>query len=178
MTFIQASQHVTCAATSIPWKWMRMVCASSVASQRNHYAPNCEILTSSRSQEDSLAEKNNTQDDDREQWDQAWSSQRHYCINTPLKIDVGKALSGDTLSLGKTISVTISEDPSAFSDRGLRPFDDCPLCGQPTKGMNRIAASLHPEFENGIRNISIRVWAHKECIEMCPMIDGPAPIPW
>jgi hypothetical protein len=130
------------------------------------------------SQEDSLAEKNNTQDDDREQWDQAWSSQRHYCINTPLKIDVGKALSDDNLSLGKIISRTISEDPLAFSNRVFRPFDDCPLCGQPTKGMNRIAASLHPEFENGIRNISIGVWVHKKCIEMCPVIDGPAPIPW
>ena len=125
-----------------------------------------------------LAEKNNTQDDAREQWDRAWSSQRHYRINTPLEIDAGKALSCDNLSLGKTISATISEDPLAFSDRVLRLFDDCPLCGQPTKGMNRIEASLHPEFENGICNISIRVWVHKECIEMCPVIDGPAPIPW
>jgi hypothetical protein len=125
-----------------------------------------------------MDEQNTTQDDDREKWDHAWSSQRHYHINMPIKIDVIEALSDNNLSLGKTISATISEDPSEFSHRVLRPFDECPLCGQGTEGMDRIAASLHPKCKNGIDNISIGGWAHKECINMCLVIDGSAPIPW
>jgi hypothetical protein len=125
-----------------------------------------------------LAEKNTIDEDDREQWDHAWSIQRHYYIKTPLKTNVAEALSGGNLSFGRVLSATISEDPSAYSDRVLRDSDNCPLCGQSTNGMNRVAASLHPEFESGVRNISIGVWVHKECIETCPVIDGPAPIPW
>jgi len=65
----------------------------------------------------SFAKQIKTHDDDREQWDQAWSSQRHYFVNTPLKIDVGKTLSGGASSFGMIISTTISEDPPAYSDR-------------------------------------------------------------
>ena len=116
--------------------------------------------------------------DDRKEWDHAWGSQRHRRIDTPVTIDVKSNLSKDTLSFGRVVSATISEDPAEFSDQVLRENDECPICGQTTIGMKRCAASLHPEFENGISNISFGVWAHVKCLDSCPDIDGPAPIPW
>jgi hypothetical protein len=111
--------------------------------------------------------------EDRAEWDCAWSSQSHRRLDTPLKID----LTSD-LRLGKIVSATISEDPPEFSDQGFRQCDECPICGQTTVGMLRRAASVHPEFETGISNLSLGVWVHNECFEQCPETGEPAPIPW
>lgn len=110
---------------------------------------------------------------DRVEWDRAWSSRPHRRLDTPLRIDVTSGL-----QLGRVVSVTISEDPPEFSDRVLRPFDECPVCGQTTVGKSRRASSVHPVFENGISNISIGAWVHIDCFESCPDTGEPAPIPW
>ncbi|HZS07960.1 MAG TPA: hypothetical protein VFD58_24210 [Blastocatellia bacterium] len=112
--------------------------------------------------------------EDRREWNRAWGNQSHRHLNTPLKID----LTNDLSRAGSVISATISEDPPEFSDRAFRQSDECPVCGRTTVGMSRRAASVHPEFENGLRNISFGVWVHNDCFESCPDTGRPAPIPW
>lgn len=125
-----------------------------------------------------MAEKATIEDKERGYWDRIWASQQHYSLTSLLHIDLGNAISIGSFSFGKVISATISEDPVEFSDQVLRHSDNCPICGKTTAEMVRIAASLHPEFENGICNISIGVWAHRKCLDLCKVIDGFAPIPW
>lgn len=111
--------------------------------------------------------------DNRSEWDRAWSNRPHRRLDTALKIDITQGL-----DFGKVVSATISEDPAEFSDQVLRQYAECPICGQTTVGMSRLAANLHPLFETGISNISTGVWVHDNCFESCPDTGEPSPIPW
>lgn len=119
-----------------------------------------------------------SEDSDRESWDKLWSSQRYFRINMPLKMNLSKTFGTGGMSLETILSATISEDPQVYSDQVFRSSDECPICGQSTSESNRVAASLHPEIENGIKNISFRVWVHNTCLEGCQILHEPAPIPW
>ncbi len=88
-----------------------------------------------------------------------------------VKIETDEAL------FGKVISAIIAEEPASFADTVPRLFDECPLCGRPTMGTPRLAASLNPTYENGFRH-GQGVWAHVACFEDCPESNEPAPIPW
>jgi hypothetical protein len=111
--------------------------------------------------------------DDRQEWDRAWSAQSHRFLNTPLKT----MLSID-VPFGEVVSATISEDPPEFSHRISVRSEACPVCGQSTVNAARLAAHVHPKFENGNRSISFGVWVHVECYERCSDTGNPAPIPW
>jgi hypothetical protein len=111
--------------------------------------------------------------DERQEWDQAWSSQSHRLLSSRLRIDL---ING--LPFGTVVSATISADPPEFSNRVHQRYAECPVCGQTTEGVVRRAAHVHPEFENGVNSISFGVWVHDECYESCPETSRPAPIPW
>lgn len=83
-----------------------------------------------------------------------------------------------SLDLGKAISATVSLDPPRFSDLPWQSFEECPICGKTTEGSSRLAASLHPVFENGLQGISFGCWVHETCFENRPDTGEPAPVPW
>jgi hypothetical protein len=110
---------------------------------------------------------------DRHEWDLAWASMPHRRLLTPPTIDVTGHLPG----CGEVVSATISEDPPQFSKKAWRPSDTCPLCGAATMGTERLPATLHPGFANGL-NYGLGVWVHRSCFESCPDTGKPAPVPW
>lgn len=116
--------------------------------------------------------------EDRVEWDAAWSRQSHRKLELPLKVERVRSIDELQSGFGKMVSATISEDPVEFSDLVVREIDSCPICGLETMPMERVAACIHPEFQNGVRNISIGVWVHKDCFQGCTVIEGPAPLPW
>ncbi len=121
---------------------------------------------------DAEGESRQVERDDRETWEQAWRNCSHRRIESPIRIDVG--LDSD---FGKIVSVTISENPAEFSDKGWRETDYCPICGQTTVGAQRLAATIHPTFETGF-SYGVGVWVHGLCFEKCPETGEPALIPW
>ena len=108
---------------------------------------------------------------DRPEWDQAWASMPHRRL--PTKPKVALASSG----CGEVVSATISEDPPQFSNKAWRQSEDCPVCGATTAGAQRLPASLHPTFADGL-SCGLGVWVHRSCFECCPNADEPTPIPW
>jgi|SRR5215475_4398796 len=116
--------------------------------------------------------------EDRVEWDAAWSGQSYRMLELPLKIERVSSINELQSGFGKMVSATISEDPVEFIDLVVREIDSCPICGRETVPMERVAACIHPEFKNGVRNISIGVWVHKDCFQSCSVIEGPAPVPW
>ncbi len=116
--------------------------------------------------------------DDRSKWDAAWSIQSHREIESPFRLREILSLSQFESEYGQVISAKISEDPAEFSAQCFRKTINCPICGLETIAVERIAASVHPEFQNGMNHISFGVWVHKSCFQACPVLYGPAPIPW
>jgi hypothetical protein len=116
--------------------------------------------------------------EDRVEWDATWSRQSHRKLELPLKVERVRSINELQSGFGKMVSATISEDPVEFSDLVVREIDSCPICGRQTIPMDRVAACIRPEFQNGVRNISIGVWVHKGCFQSCSVIEGPAPVPW
>src|SRR5262245_16674808 len=98
----------------------------------------------------------------------------HRRLLTPPMIDVGGSFGA---SCGEVVSVTISEDPPQFSNKAWRRSDSCPVCGAPTVAAQRLPASLHPVFANGLR-YCLGVWVHRPCFACCPDAAEPTPIPW
>ncbi|MBL8208311.1 MAG: hypothetical protein JNM09_29035 [Blastocatellia bacterium] len=117
-------------------------------------------------------------DDDRHLWDSAWRNQPHRRIPSPLKLSQVLSLGQLEASYGQVILATISENPAEFSDQVWRETDNCPICGLETKIVDRVPASVHPEFQNGMNHFSFGVWMHQKCFETCSVIEGPAPVPW
>jgi hypothetical protein len=111
--------------------------------------------------------------DDRQKWDRAWSAQSHRFLNTPLNTKLTK-----DVPFGEVVSATISEDSPEFSHQVSVRSETYPVCGQPTVNAARLAAHVHPKFENGNSSISFGVWVHVECYERCSDTGNPAPIPW
>ena len=116
--------------------------------------------------------------EDRVEWEAIWSKQSYRKLELPLKVEGFHSINKLQSGCGKMVSATISEDPVEFSDQVIREIDSCPICGRETTPMERVAASIHPEFQNGVRNIAIGVWVHMDCFQGCSIIEGPAPIPW
>jgi hypothetical protein len=115
---------------------------------------------------------------DRAEWDAAWSRQSHRKLELPLKVEGIRSINELQSGFGKMVSATISEDPAEFSGLVLREIDSCPICGRETMPIERVAACIHPEFQNGVRNFSIGVWVHNRCFQRLSVIEGPAPVPW
>jgi hypothetical protein len=111
---------------------------------------------------------------DRAEWDRAWASMPHHRLLTPPKIDVADSFGS---GCGEVVSVTISEDPVQFSAKAWRESEICPVCGTTTVGAQRLPATLHPTFANGL-SLGIGVWVHQSCFEGCPDAGEPVPIPW
>jgi hypothetical protein len=112
--------------------------------------------------------------DDRTKWNRAWAEMPCRRLTSP----PGFGVDCDLLSgFGEPISGAISEDPPQFRDRVWRESERCPICGGSTVGVDRLAATIHPRWPNGLR-VGIGVWVHPACFERCPMADEPAPIPW
>jgi hypothetical protein len=108
--------------------------------------------------------------EERTGWDRAWGDRRVKTIVGPLKIKTDPAL-------GRVVSAIIAADPAEYADLVPRLVDECPICGEPTKGTPRLASSLHPTYKSGFKH-GQGVWAHVTCFANCPDSDEPAPIPW
>jgi len=116
--------------------------------------------------------------EDRAEWDATWSRQSYRKLELPLKVEGVRSFNELQADFGRMVSATISEDPAEFSDLVMREIDSCPICGLETTPIDRLAACIHPEFQNGARNISLGIWVHKRCFQSCSVIEGPAPVPW
>jgi hypothetical protein len=112
------------------------------------------------------------EDVDRTDWDNAFSGMPHRGINLASDFDIGLSL-----GFGEIVSTTISEDPKQYADRIWKRSDSCPVCGKMTNESNRVSASLHPKFLTGL-TIGVGVWIHISCLDACPRIDEPTPVPW
>jgi hypothetical protein len=113
-----------------------------------------------------------------EEWNQAWCRQPHRYLNLPLKIELMHEFGIDGSPFGNIVSATISETPSEYIDYVFRYCDECPICGETTLNVPRLAAQIHPKFENGSDSILLAVWVHPYCFESCPKTEKSAPIPW
>lgn len=121
--------------------------------------------------------------EDRSGWDRAWSSMAHREILAWHAATVDAIIENDPKKPVGVIRVTISEDPTEFADRCHRPIALCPICGSDTSTQNRVAASLHPTLDLGPRLgtrpiATYAVWTHAGCLNQCPSISHPTPIPW
>jgi len=113
-------------------------------------------------------------DEGREGWDRAWRGGPQRGLPGPPEVGVD----GDLLRrFGEPTSVTVSEDPPEFADRVWRASERCPVCGRTTAGSARVAASLNLTGARG-RCVGVGVWVHRACFEACPVVEGPAPVPW
>jgi L-lactate dehydrogenase complex protein LldF len=109
-------------------------------------------------------------DPDREQWVALFQGIKLRLLPGPPAIP----LSMTGLPLKR---VGIAEDPPEMAKQHFRGSDTCPVCGKSTSEGSRIAASLQPEFVNGMDYLE-GVWVHPSCLESCPMTDEQRGIPW
>jgi hypothetical protein len=120
-------------------------------------------------------------DDDRREWDRAWSSMPHRRIKS-WNQDVIRIVIGQEWPIEQLVALTISADPVDFADKQLRTTTICPICGTVADSTGRLAASIHPVFDFGGLGqkspVMFGVWAHPQCFEDCPIIEQPTPIPW
>jgi hypothetical protein len=115
-------------------------------------------------------------EEDRTEWDRAWSSMPNRRILDVTKGDFEKMLGGKA---GDILTVTICEVPKQFADKLYIENALCPVCGESTENdSSRVVASVSPSFVNFIRGIGAAAWVHQKCLDMCPLIDEPTPIPW
>ncbi|MFO0942963.1 MAG: hypothetical protein U0930_19675 [Pirellulales bacterium] len=121
--------------------------------------------------------------EDRIDWDHAWSSMPHREILVWHSATVEAIIERDSKQPLGIVRVTISEDPREFAGKCQRPNATCPICGSETSTSDRIAASIHPTIDFGSR-LGVRaiamypVWAHTRCLIEYPRISDPTPIPW
>lgn len=114
-------------------------------------------------------------DDDRTEWDGAWSSMPHRRILDTTKVDFVK-MSG--LEVGEVVSVTIAEAPKEHFDKIFNSISVCPVCGRTTDDdPDRVEVGVYPVFTK-ISGLGLGSWAHRKCLESCPLIDEPTPCPW
>src|SRR5258708_17683755 len=114
------------------------------------------------------------EDEDRTEWDRAWSSVPHRGIPEITKID----LSGRTIyDFGEIAAATISEAPAEYLDKLYIAITLCPICGKATaENLDRVVVSIHVTFARSL-NLGFGAWAHRKCLDDCPLIDEPTPIP-
>jgi hypothetical protein len=113
-------------------------------------------------------------DDDRKDWDRAWSAAPHRQLLDISKFDFSGRLKMD---LGDVIDVTLTVAPTEYADGLFIEDDSCPICGAATVGNERTCISVNPVFAK-IPNLCFGAWAHTSCLENCPITDKPTPIPW
>jgi len=114
-------------------------------------------------------------DEDRTEWDRAWSSMPHRRILDVSKFDFVKISGHD---LGDVVTVTIAQAPTEHFQKMYVSTSVCPICGESTEGdVDRIGVGFYPEFTL-LSGLGFGAWAHRNCLEMCPLIDEPTPIPW
>jgi hypothetical protein len=111
---------------------------------------------------------------DRAEWDRAWRAMPHRRVATLAELGGGGNLIG---RFGQPESATLSLDPPRFVERVWRESECCPVCGGSTAAADRLPASLHPQWANGL-SVGIGVWVHRTCFESCAVADEPTPIPW
>jgi len=115
------------------------------------------------------------EDEDRTVWDLAWSSMPHRRILDVSKFDFVK-VSG--LDPGEVVTVTIAEAPMEHLQKMYVSTPICPICGKSTEAeSDRVAVGFYPRFTR-ISRLGFAGWAHKKCLDVCPLIDEPTPIPW
>ena len=70
-------------------------------------------------------------------------------------------------SLGSPLRVCVARDPNEI-DELLAPnrHAACAICGSSTEGMERLAASIEPQFQNNMSYIE-SVWVHLACYDEC-----------
>jgi hypothetical protein len=81
------------------------------------------------------------------------------------------------LRFGPTVAITVSQDPPQFAHKVWRESENCPVCGIHTAAAERLPASIHLKWANGLA-VGIGVWVHRTCFESCAVADGDAPVPW
>ena len=114
------------------------------------------------------------QDVDREIWDRAWASMPHRRMETWASDLTDWWGLND---FGELIRATISQTPEEYIAQMYTPTDRCPVCGIRPEVAKRISVSVNGTFAGGLK-LGLTSWAHVECFENCPLIDGPSPIPW
>jgi len=109
---------------------------------------------------------------DRAEWDRLWSAKTQRRLPGPCMLDLPRECKSEALK-----QVTIFDDPPEAAGLVFRSSDTCPICGAPTAGCDRVAASLDLTFASGL-TFGMGVWAHRLCFERCADTGIPAPIPW
>lgn len=114
-------------------------------------------------------------DDDRTEWDRAWSSMPHRRILDTTKVDFANITK---LEVGEVVSVIITEVPTQYLNRSYISIPVCPVCGQTTgDGPDLVEVGVFPIFTK-ISGLGFGSWAHDLCLKDCTMIDEPTPVPW
>lgn len=112
---------------------------------------------------------------DRTEWDQAWAGAPHRRLNELTKFDWSGLTDFD---LGGIVDATFVEVPNQYLGRGFIATEVCPFCGEQVRDTNgRVEVALSPIFERP-PNLGFGGWMHRDCIDQCPRIDEPNPIPW
>jgi hypothetical protein len=113
-------------------------------------------------------------DDDRKDWDTAWSGMTHRQLVDVSNYDfTGRFKLGDV----NLVRVTVNEAPKEFTKNLYIEDEICPICGGLTQDSDRICISVNTTFTE-ISNLGFSSWAHPACLESCPIISDPTPIPW
>lgn len=115
------------------------------------------------------------EDEDRGEWDRAWSESPLRRLVTPVQIEV---MPSSDPGWGKVVRVDIAADPVEYADDiGYRNTDGCPVCGDAVPSGHAIPATIHPYFEGGF-SYGLPCWVHEACLESCEEVEGTAPVPW
>ncbi len=121
-----------------------------------------------------IQKKAESMDGDREDWDRAWTLAPHRRLLDISKFDFAGPFRMD---LGDVVSVSVTIAPFEYADKLCIEDDICPICGATTVASDRTRVSVNPVFTK-IPNLAFGSWAHSSCLENCPIINDPTPIPW
>jgi hypothetical protein len=115
------------------------------------------------------------EDDDRKEWDQAWKSMPNRRLSYLDTID-WKSLTNH--EVGEVTDVTFVEVPAKFRGVIYITARTCATCGRVTEDQSELTEIfLSPQFIE-FPAVGFGALAHKPCIDVCPEIDEPNPIPW
>lgn len=115
------------------------------------------------------------ENDDRTEWDRAWSSMPHRRILDTTKVDFVE-MSG--LEVGEVVTVTISEAPKEYFEKLYISIPVCPICGRSADDdSERVGVNVSPVYTK-LSNLGFGALAHQKCLSECPLIDEPTPVPW
>jgi len=109
------------------------------------------------------------------EWDKAWKSMPNRRLPKPDFID-WTSLTG--YEVGKVIDVTFGEVPFKFQGLVHISTAMCAVCGRLTDDKSdRTVICLSPRFTE-FPPVGFGACAHKACVDGCPEIEEPNPIPW